>query len=84
MVQEAFIARMKPGFENSDKSRTMLQVMIDDTIEETLELDRECESDAGRVMIDLMLHFFTRPPPPASYNNMEEFLLYRHEDAAIP
>ena len=61
-----------------------LHLGSDDTIEETLELDREGESDAGRVMIDLMLHFFTRPPPPASYNNMEEFLLYRHEDAAIP
>ncbi|CAG8390390.1 unnamed protein product [Penicillium salamii] len=34
-------------------------------------------------MIQQMVRFFTRPPPPR-YKDMEEFLLYRHEDAAVP
>ncbi|KAJ6061414.1 uncharacterized protein N7446_005534 [Penicillium canescens] len=83
-VQEEFVSRMKPDFNGDDKPRTILQSMIDQAIQEIMELDRECGNNAGQDMIDLMIRFFTRPPPPAKYNDMEEFLLYRHEDAAVP
>lgn len=75
---------MKPNFECGDKPRTILQSMIDHAIQEIMSLDRDCGNNAGQDMIDLMIRFFTRPPPPENYNNMEEFLLYRHEDAAVP
>ncbi|KAJ5172263.1 hypothetical protein N7492_004856 [Penicillium capsulatum] len=82
-IQQEFISRMNPDFDNGDKPRTTLQSMIDHAIQEIIELDHKYGNNAGQEMIDLMIRFFTRPPPPAKYNDMEEFLLYRHEDAAL-
>jgi hypothetical protein len=75
---------MKPDFNAGGKPRTILQSMIDQAIQEIVELDHVCGNNAGQDMINLMIRFFIRPPPPAKYNDMEEFLLYRHEDAAVP
>ncbi|RDA87821.1 hypothetical protein CP532_2963 [Ophiocordyceps camponoti-leonardi (nom. inval.)] len=85
-VQEVFVDRMRP--EKSHRSNgdalSSLDSMIEKTIARILQLDEESGNDAGRDMIDLMVRFFTRPAPPEKYDSMEEFLLYRHEDAAVP
>ena len=85
-VQDEFISRMRP--ENSgamaDKPRSSLKYLIDQAISEIIELDRVSGNNAGQEMIDLMIRFFTRLPPPTEYKNLEDFLLYRHEDAAVP
>ncbi|OJJ33320.1 hypothetical protein ASPWEDRAFT_30406 [Aspergillus wentii DTO 134E9] len=83
-VQNQFVARMQPGFKSNDEPKSFLQMMIDQAIEEIQELDRVSGNNGGQEMIDLMVQFFTRPPPPKQYKDLEEFLLYRHEDAAVP
>lgn len=75
---------MKPDFDRGNRPGTILQSMIDQAIQEILELDADSGNNAGQDMIDLMVRFFTRPPPPARYDDIEDFLLYRHEDAAVP
>lgn len=83
-VQEVFVARMRPGGKYIGGSKSSLQSLIDHTIAEILQLDQHHENDSGKTMIDVMVRFFNRPPPPEKYNSLEEFLLYRHEDAAVP
>lgn len=75
---------MQPGANCNDRPRSSLESKIDETIAEILELDRKHGNNAGEEMIELMIRFFSRPGPPKEYKNMEEFLLYRHEDAAVP
>ncbi|KFY94603.1 hypothetical protein V500_03145 [Pseudogymnoascus sp. VKM F-4518 (FW-2643)] len=82
-IQEVFIARMEVGRNLLDDPKSSLHSLIDDTTAEILDLDRNNGNDSGREMLDEMVRFFGRPPPPDKYNNMEEFLLYRHQDAAV-
>lgn len=51
---------------------------------EILEVDRATGNTAGRELIELMVRFLSRPPPPEKYHSLREFLSYRHEDAALP
>ncbi|KAJ6047850.1 hypothetical protein N7499_000567 [Penicillium canescens] len=51
---------------------------------EIREVDAASGNNVGQEMIEQMVEFFLRPPPPKEYKNMEEFLLYRHVDAALP
>ena len=83
-VQDDFVARMRPGFNSGKAPKSALHYLTDQIMEETHELDRVSGNTAGREMVDLMVRFFTRSRPPKKYHDMEEFLLYRHEDAAIP
>ncbi|KFY93583.1 hypothetical protein V500_03648 [Pseudogymnoascus sp. VKM F-4518 (FW-2643)] len=82
-IQEVFVARMQIGKNLPDDPKSTLHSLIDDMTAEILDLDRNNGNDSGREMLDEMVRFFGRPPPPEKYNNMEDFLLYRHEDAAI-
>jgi hypothetical protein len=75
---------MRGGSTRDDAKQSLLQFMIDQALAEIRELDRISGNTAGQEMIDLMVAFFTRPPPPESYSNMDEYLVYRHEDAAVP
>ncbi|KAJ6009039.1 hypothetical protein N7522_004055 [Penicillium canescens] len=83
-VQDEFIARMQPRLNNIASPKTKLQVLIDQAIEEIYGVDRASGNTAGQEMLELMVRFFSRPPPPTQYKDMEEFLLYRHVDAAVP
>ncbi|KAK2594899.1 hypothetical protein QQS21_007398 [Conoideocrella luteorostrata] len=83
-VQKAFIQRMQPEACNDSTVKSFLENMIDNTIMEILQIDKLNGNNSGRDMIELMIRFFNRPPPPSTYRNIEEFLLYRHEDAAVP
>ena len=74
---------MQVGRNLLDDPKSSLNSLIDDTTAEILDLDRNNGNDSGREMLDEMVRFFGRPPPPDKYNNMEEFLLYRHQDAAV-
>ncbi|PFH57673.1 hypothetical protein XA68_14701 [Ophiocordyceps unilateralis] len=84
-VEETLIECMRPdrkrkvGHESSPAL-----IMIERTIAEILELDERNGNNAGRDMIERMIRFFTRPAPPPRFNSMDEFLLHRHEDAAVP
>lgn len=82
-IQDAFVSRMRPGLRDPGSKSPLLR-LVDDTIVEILQLDHDGDNSSGREMIERMVQFFNRPPPPKHYNNMEEFLLYRHEDAAVP
>lgn len=75
---------MRPRSNTTTLPETKLQELIDKTIEEIHEVDRVSGNTAGQEMLELMVRFFSRPPPPKQYKDMEEFLLYRHEDAAVP
>jgi len=83
-VQREFIARMGPRLNDIDPPTTKMQLLIDQMVEEILEVDRASGNNAGQGMLDLTLRFFYRPPPPTQFKDMEDFLLCRHEDAAIP
>ncbi|KAJ5986379.1 hypothetical protein N7451_010744 [Penicillium sp. IBT 35674x] len=83
-VEDEFISRMQPEFSDNSKAKSPLKYLIDQAISEIRELDSASGNNAGQEMIDLMIQFFKRPPPPQDYKNLEEFLLYRHEDAAVP
>ncbi|KAJ5216389.1 uncharacterized protein N7498_002796 [Penicillium cinerascens] len=83
-VNDDFIARMESGFSHTNEPRSFLKLLIDQVILDIRELDSISGNNAGQEMIDLMIRFFKRPPPPEQYKNLEEFLTYRHEDAAIP
>ncbi|RCI09985.1 hypothetical protein L249_8495 [Ophiocordyceps polyrhachis-furcata BCC 54312] len=83
-VQQVFVDRMRPGRNPTGDHMSSLESIIDRTMARILELDEESGNNAGRDMIDLMIRFFTRPAPPDKYDSMEDFLLYRHEDAAVP
>ncbi|KAF3396683.1 hypothetical protein DPV78_008181 [Talaromyces pinophilus] len=83
-VQDEFVARMQPGYIDTKNFKSDLQLLIDKTVAEILKLDQDNGNNAGQDMLELMIRFFTRPPPPKKYTSMEEFLLYRHEDAAVP
>ncbi|KAF3482463.1 uncharacterized protein GIQ15_05222 [Arthroderma uncinatum] len=83
-VQKVFISRMQPeSNSNIHHPETTLESLIDETIAEIFELDRKNGNDAGRVMIEEMIRFFNRPGPPEKYNSMDDYLLYRHQDAGI-
>ncbi|XP_044717143.1 putative Aristolochene synthase [Hirsutella rhossiliensis] len=84
ITTEVFIERMQPSGSHTYGPESALQSLIDDTIAQILELDQENGNDSGRTMIEMMIRFFSRPPPPEKYDCMEDFLLYRHEDAAVP
>ena len=75
---------MQLGFTAAEEGKSTLHLMIDRAILEIKELDCVSGNAAGQEMIDLMVRFFMRPPPPNEYKDMEEFLLYRLEDAAVP
>lgn len=75
---------MRPGYQPNEQTRTPLQLLIDNAMNEIRSLDCGAGNNAGEEMIDLMVRFFERPPPPKDFPNMEDFLLYRHEDAAVP
>jgi hypothetical protein len=64
--------------------RTDIQEIIETSVSDVLEMDRQNGNSNGREMISLMLRFFNRPAPPAKYQSLRDFLLYRHEDAAAP
>ncbi|KAJ5963519.1 uncharacterized protein N7479_003395 [Penicillium vulpinum] len=83
IVYEQFIVRMKSGFTPPVEDRTPLLLLIDQIMAEIKELDNASGHLAGRLMLDEMVAFFSRPPPSKAYENMEDFLLYRHKDAAI-
>lgn len=83
-MNDEFIARMEPGFSYNNEPRSFLKLLIDQAILDIRELDSISGNNAGQEMIDLMIRFFKRPPPPEEYKNLEEFLMYRHEDAAVP
>lgn len=82
-VHDEFIVRMQPWLNNIDPPKTKVQEMIDQVIEEVLEVDRVSGNNAGQEMLEIMVRFFSRPPPPTQYKDMEQYLLYRHEDAAV-
>ncbi|RDA92444.1 hypothetical protein CP533_6459 [Ophiocordyceps camponoti-saundersi (nom. inval.)] len=83
-VQEVFVDRMRPESHRNAGHKSSLESMIEKIITRILELDEQSGNDAGRDMIELMVRFFTRPAPPEKYDSMEDFLLYRIEDAAVP
>ncbi|PLB41613.1 terpene synthase family protein [Aspergillus candidus] len=83
-VKSLFVDRMRPGYQPNEQTRTPLQLLIDNAMNEIRSLDCGAGNNAGEEMIDLMVRFFERPPPPKDFPNMEDFLLYRHEDAAVP
>lgn len=75
---------MQPnGNHDGELGQEGVQRLIDSTIADILEVDRKNNNNIGKEMIELMVRFFTRPEPPASYANLREFLLYRHKDAAV-
>lgn len=74
---------MQIGRNLPDGPKSSLHSLIDETTTEILDLDRNNGNDSGRKMLDEMVQFFSRPPPPDKYNNMEEFLRYRRQDAAV-
>ncbi|KFZ14995.1 hypothetical protein V502_05825 [Pseudogymnoascus sp. VKM F-4520 (FW-2644)] len=82
-IQEVFVARMHVGRNLPDDPKSSLHSLIDDTTAEILDLDRNNGNDSGKKMLEEMVRFFSRPPPPDKYNNMEEFLQYRRQDAAV-
>ncbi|KAF3020906.1 hypothetical protein E8E14_000457 [Neopestalotiopsis sp. 37M] len=84
-IQKAFISRMDPVHEHdAGVDRTDIQEIIETSVSDVLEMDRQNGNSNGREMISLMLRFFNRPAPPAKYHSLRDFLLYRHEDAAAP
>ena len=82
-VHDEFIVRMQPLLNNIGSPKTKVQEMIDQVIEEIHEVDRISGNTGGQEMLEMMVRFFSRPPPPTQYKDMEEYLLYRHEDAAL-
>ena len=83
-MKDDFIARMQPGFIATGKHTSTFQSMIDETMSEIREIDAAAGNKVGQEMIEQMVEFFPRPPPPKEYKNMEDFLLYRHVDAGLP
>ncbi|CRG87145.1 hypothetical protein PISL3812_04160 [Talaromyces islandicus] len=83
-VHAEFVSRMTSGITSSDEPKSTLQSLIDQAILDIRKTDFVSGNTAGQEMIDMMVRFFSRPPPPTEYKDMEEFLLYRHEDAAVP
>ncbi|KAK6810861.1 hypothetical protein RU639_013599 [Aspergillus parasiticus] len=83
-VQTHFMDRMRGDSTRHDTKPSLLKSMIDETLAEIRELDRISGNTAGQEMIDFMVASFTRTTPPEGYNDLEEFLLYRHKDAAVP
>jgi hypothetical protein len=75
---------MQPGFIATGRHTPTFQSMIDQTMLEIREVDAASGNNVGQEMIEQMVEFFLRPPPPKEYKNMEEFLLYRHMDAGLP
>ncbi|KAE8153365.1 isoprenoid synthase domain-containing protein [Aspergillus avenaceus] len=83
-VQEEFISRMRPNFDNGKRPKSILQGMIDRTIQDFQEMDRLSGNNTGQEVIDLMVRFLDRPFPPDQWKDMDEYLLYRNEDTAMP
>lgn len=83
-VHDEFIVRMQPRLNNIVSPKTKMQELIDQVIEEIYEVDRVSGNTAGQEMLEMMVRFFNRSSPPTQYKDMEEYLLYRHEDAAVP
>lgn len=83
-VHDEFIVRMQPRLNNIVSPKTKMQELIDQVIEEIYEVDRVSGNTAGQEMLEMMVRFFSRSSPPTQYKDMEEYLLYRHEDAAVP
>lgn len=83
-MQRVFISGLRPETASDDKPQTSLGMYIDAQVAAMLELDRVSNNNAGKNILELMIRFFTRPPPPEKYESMKDFLLYRREDAAVP
>lgn len=66
-----------------DDHRSALQLLIGNKIKEILDLDLVSGNNSGKVLVEQMVQFFCRAPPPDKYNSLRDFLSYRHEDAAV-
>ncbi|PWY90688.1 hypothetical protein BO70DRAFT_75875 [Aspergillus heteromorphus CBS 117.55] len=82
-ILENYVDRMRPDLQDRKPPVSALQADIDRTVDEILELDRTSGNTAGQELLENVVRFFTRPPPPSKYKNMEEYMKYRHEDIAI-
>ncbi|ENI04326.1 hypothetical protein COCC4DRAFT_140244 [Bipolaris maydis ATCC 48331] len=75
-TKEGFISHLR----TQAPAKTPLQVSIEKTI-------RDLQSYAargGQDVIDMLVEFCTHPPPPpAQFINLDEFLAYRRDDAAV-
>lgn len=60
-----------------------MESLVDKTFSEVLQLAAQDGNDSGKVYIEETVRFFSHPPPPDSYKNLEEFMAYRCQDAAI-
>jgi hypothetical protein len=74
---------MLPGWKGDLGSPSKMQSLIDEIIAGLHEQDRQYGNPAGLEVIETMVRFFRRPPPPESFPNLREFLDYRHEDAGV-
>ncbi|PYI04101.1 hypothetical protein BO78DRAFT_321184 [Aspergillus sclerotiicarbonarius CBS 121057] len=83
-VQELFLNRMRTDSACDNSSPSRVQAFIDQALTDIRELDHVSGNTAGQELIDSMVRFFSHPPPPENYSNMEEFLSYRNEDAGLP
>ncbi|PYH96539.1 hypothetical protein BO71DRAFT_174421 [Aspergillus ellipticus CBS 707.79] len=82
-ILEHYVDRMRPDLKERKPPMSALQADIDQTVDEILELDRISGNTAGKELLDDVVNFFSRPAPPMTYRNMEEYMQYRHEDIAI-
>ncbi|XWW97527.1 hypothetical protein V2A60_005511 [Cordyceps javanica] len=84
-IEGTFIRSMQPNLPpEMSRGKGTIQSIIRNSISDILALDKVSGKDNGRQMIDRMVQFFTRPPPPDSFSTLRAFLDYRHEDAAAP
>ncbi|KOS18748.1 Fusicoccadiene synthase [Escovopsis weberi] len=82
-LHRVFITRLKPETASVDEPQTSLEKLVDAAVTEMLELDRLNNNHAGRRTLELIIGFFSRPAPPDKYESLEDFLVYRREDAAV-
>ena len=75
---------MLPGWNGEKAPRTDIQSMIDQMIDGFHEQDRLAGNTGGLDVIKCMVQFFNHRRPPDKYQDMEDFLQYRREDAPIP
>ncbi|KAK5995386.1 Terpene cyclase 6-like protein [Cladobotryum mycophilum] len=80
MVHNEFIYRMKSGFTPTEDHRSPLILLIDQIMTEIKQLDHETGNTCGHRLLDTVLAFFLRPPPPKEYKDMDDFFFYRHQD----